>query len=250
VSRPALRLGLLGVLAFAIALIVLWPARWLAPALPAGMHCADWSGSLWRGQCAGFQWKMAGAAPLNIERTQWRLQPLALLRGRLQADVELVQAPLQAQGRISSGIGGRLKMEHLNASGVLNRKLLAALPAGWSMHFELKDAGIEYLGGALHALSGLAIARELRDAQGNALGDYQLQFAPQPAAPFKGQLRDLAGPLQLAATVTINADRSWQLDGNASLRPGSPPSLARALDQLGGADLNGQRRISIAGTFD
>jgi len=242
-------LGLLGLLAFAIALIVMWPARWLAPALPDDMHCADWSGSLWRGQCTGFQWQ-TGTAALGIETTQWRVHPLALLRGRLQADVELLQTPLQLQGRISSGLGGGVKVEHLNATGVLDRKLLAALPAGWSMHFELKDAGIEYRGGTLHELSGLAIARQLHDAQGNALGDYQLQFEPQPAAPFKGQLRDLAGPLQLAATVTINADRSWQLDGNASLRPGSPQSLARALDQLGGADLNGQRRISIAGTFD
>ncbi|HXS31491.1 MAG TPA: type II secretion system protein N, partial [Steroidobacteraceae bacterium] len=75
-------------------------------------------------------------------------------------------------------------------------------------------------------------------------------FGPGASAPFKGQLRDLKGPLQLAATITVNADLGWQLDGTASLRAGSPPALARALDQLGGADINGQRRISIAGTFD
>ena len=245
-----MRIVLLGVLAFAISLVVLWPARWLAPALPPGMRCTDWAGSLWRGQCTGFKWSAAGAAPVSIDSLQWQLHPLTLLRGRVQADVELAQAAMQAQGRITTGMGGRLQVERLNASGVLDHRLLGALPKGWSTRAELKDVAFEYVGGALHALSGTGIARELHDERGTSLGDYQLQFGPGASAPFKGQLRDLKGPLQLAASITVNADLGWQLDGTASLRAGSPPALARALDQLGGADINGQRRISIAGTFD
>ena len=249
-TRPALRIVLLGLLAFAISLAVLWPARWMGPALPAGMRCADWGGTLWRGRCTGLQWSMAGTAPVNIDSVQWQLHPLVLLRGRVQADVQLAQAALQAQGRITTGAGGRLQVERLNAAGVLDHGLLSALPRGWSTRAELKDVAFEYVDGALRALHGTGIARELHDNQGTSLGDYQLQFEPQAAAPFRGQLRDLAGPLQLAAGLTLNADLGWQLEGTASLRPGSPPSLARALDQLGGADIHGQRRISIAGTFD
>lgn len=240
---------LLGVVAFAITLLVLCPARWAATFLPAGTSCSSWSGSIWSGRCDGLRVNAAGAAPL-ADTLSWKLHPLALLRARVSADIELEQAAVQAQGRLTAGRGGSLQVESLNASGLLDKRLLAALPTGWSARFEVRDASVDYSGAMLRQLGGTFTARDLRDQRGTVLGDYQIQFTPQPAAPFTGQLRDLAGPLQLNATVRVEANRSWQLDGTAVLRPGSPPSLARALDQLGTADLNGQRKISIAGTVD
>jgi hypothetical protein len=248
-SRPTVRFLLLGVLAFAITLIALCPARWASSLLPAGVQCAAWSGSIWSGQCDGLRVNSAGSAPV-ADTLRWTLRPLALLTAHLSADVRVEQAALQAQGRVTAGRGGSLSIEGLEASGLLDKRLLAALPTGWSARFEVKAADIDYAGTQLRKLAGTFTARDLRDQRGTVLGDYQLQFPQQAAAPFNGQLRDLAGPLQLAATVKVDANRSWQLDGTALLRPGAPPVLARALDQLGTADLNGQRRISIAGTVD
>ena len=248
-SRPTIRFLLLGVLAFAITLIALCPARWASSLLPAGVQCAAWSGSIWRGQCAGLRVSAAGPNPV-ADTLRWTVRPLSLLTAHLSADVQLEQAALQAQGRVTAGSGGSLAIEALEASGLLDKRLLAALPSGWSARLEVKAADIDYSGSQLRKLSGTFTARDLRDQRGTVLGDYQLQFPPQAAAPFTGQLRDLAGPLQLAAAVKVEANRSWQLDGTAVVRPGAPPSLARALDQLGTADLNGQRRISIAGTMN
>lgn len=240
---------MLGVVAFAITLVALCPAKWAASFLPAGTSCTAWSGSIWSGQCDGLRVNALGAAPL-ADTLRWKLHPLALLRARASADVEVQHAAVQASGRLTAGRGGSLQVESLNASGLLDKRLLGALPSGWSSRFEVRDAAFDYSGGMLRQIGGTFTARELRDQRGTVLGDYQLQFAPQAEAPFNGQLRDLAGPLQLDATLRVEANRSWQLDGTAVLRPGSPPSLARALDQLGTADLNGRRKISIAGTAD
>jgi hypothetical protein len=212
------------------------------------VSCAGWSGSIWNGQCEGLRVAAAGAAPL-ADTLRWKLSPLALLRARASAEVELEQASVQAQARVTAGRSA-IRVEALNASGLLDKRLLAALPAGWNARFEVRDADIDYSGSVLRQLGGTFTARELHDQRGSVLGDYELKFAPQPTAPFSGELRDLSGPLQLSAIVKVEANRSWQLDGTAVLRPGAPPSLARALDQLGTADLNGQRRISIAGTVD
>lgn len=248
--RRSLRVILLGAVAFVIALIVVFPASWLRGALPAGTQCANWSGSLWRGQCSGITWSAPGKSPVQLESLSWRVHPLALLRARLAVDAELHGAGIQGGGKVLLGTGNLLHVEDLSATGVLDRKLLATLPSGWKARLEAHGIAFELQGRTLRQLAGTLTARELTDAQGARLGDYQLQFAPQSSPPFTGNLRDVGGSIALAAQLTIKADRSWMLDGTASLRPGSPPQLARLLDQFNSADLSGRRRILLEGTVD
>jgi hypothetical protein len=249
VRRP-LRVVLLGVVAFVIALLIVFPAGWLAHALPAGAQCANWSGSLWRGQCSGVTWTAAGRQPVRLDSLSWHVHPLALLRARLQVDTELSGAGVQARGKVSMNRGGLLRVEALSATGQINRSLLGALPAGWNARLEARDVTFELQGRTLQELAGTVIARELTDERGTRLGDYQVQFPPQPNAPFAGTLRDLGGPIELKARLTIKADRGWTLDGAAKLRPGSPPQLAPMLDQFNTADISGQRRILLEGVVN
>jgi hypothetical protein len=248
--RRSLRVVLLGAVAFVIALIIVFPASWLRRALPAGTQCASWNGSLWRGQCTGLAWSAPGAPPVQLDSLSWRVHPLALLRARLALDAELNGAGWRASGKVLLGRGNLLHVEDLSATGLLDRNLLGALPAGWKARFEARAIALELRDRTLQQIGGTLTARELTDAQGTRLGDYQLQFAPQASAPFTGNLRDLGGPIALAAQLTIKADRAWMLDGTASLRPGSPPQLARLLDQFNTADLSGRRRILLEGVVD
>jgi hypothetical protein len=247
--RRSLRVVLLGVVAFVIALLIVFPASWLRRALPAGAQCGSWNGSLWRGQCNGLTWTVAGKPPVRIDSLSWRVQPLALLRARLQADTQLNAAGLQARGRITTGRGD-LRIDALSAAGLIDHNLLGALPAGWKARLETRDVVVELQGRTLHQLAGTLTARDITDEHGMSLGDYQLQFAPQPGAPFNGTLHDLGGPIHLTARLTIQADRAWILNGEATLRPGSPPQLARMLDQLNTADLSGRRRILLEGVVN
>jgi len=241
---------LLGVVAFVIALLIVFPASWLRRALPAGAQCANWNGSLWRGQCNSLTLTIAGKPPVRIDALSWRLHPLALLRARLQMDARVSGAGAQARGKVMLGRGNLLRVDELSASGPIDHNLLGALPAGWHARMEARAVTLELQGRTLRQLAGTLTARELTDEHGMRLGDYQLQFAPQPAAPFTGTLRDLGGPIDLAAKLTIQTNRAWTLDGAATLRPGSPPQLARMLDQLNTADLSGRRRILLEGVVN
>jgi hypothetical protein len=241
---------LLGGVAFVIALLVVLPASWLRRALPAGAQCANWNGSLWRGQCNGFTWAAAGTPPVHLDSLSWRVHALALLRAHLEMEAQLNGAGIQARGNVLLGRNDLLRIDALSASGQINHNLLGALPSGWNATLEARDLAFELQGRVLRELGGTLTARELTDERGTHLGDYQLQFAPQPSAPFHGTLRDLGGPIELKAALLIKADRAWTLDGTASVRPGAPPQLARMLDQFNTADLSGRRRILLEGVVD
>lgn len=245
--RLSLRVLLLGLLTFVIALLIVFPANWLRGLLPAGVQCANWTGSLWRGQCNSLTWTVAGQPPLRIDSLTWQVHPLALLRARLQTDAEISGAGVRARGKVLLGRGNLLRIEALSASGQVDRQLLGALPAGWRANFEAHDVVLESRGRTLQQVGGTLTARDLTDERGTRLGDFQLQFAPQASAPFTGTLHDLGGPIELVAKLVVKADRAWALDGVAALRPGAPPQLARMLDQFNAADISGRRRILLEG---
>lgn len=251
-----LRVILLGLAAFCAALVAVFPAAWLRSFLPPAITCGTLSGSLWRGQCSMLAGR-AELAALKLDRLGWKLHPLSLLRGRLQADISAEGASVEgasvaAQGGITLGMGGTIELSELSGTMTVDHGLLAALPRGWSTRAEARDLSLRIAAGRIERLGGVLLARQLRDARGSSFGDFRLEFPPQDSAPFRGALTDAAGaapgPLQLQSQLTLNADQSWQLRGTVMLRPGAPDGLASVLDQLAPADLNGSRAFSLEGT--
>jgi Type II secretion system (T2SS), protein N len=243
-----LRHVLLGLLAFAIALLIVFPVAWLRSALPPGITCGSLSGSIWTGQCNTLEYTQSGRPSLRLDTLAWKLHPLSLLRGRVQADVSLASPDLSASGEMTLQSAGRMSLAGFSGTISLDHAKLAALPAGWSAQAEARELSLDISAGRLQALGGVLLARQLRDSRGTAYGDFQLQFPRQDSAPFRGALIDQGGPMQLQSQLLLNADQSWQLRGTVVLRPGSPQELAGALDQLATADLNGVRTFSLEGT--
>jgi hypothetical protein len=243
------RVLLLGLLAFVIALLVVLPASWVLPLLPENLRCESPGGSLWRGQCGALTIAMPNAAPQRLQALRWRLAPMALLRLKLRAQVQLTAGDVQVAGTVELGRGQNLKLQQLQASGTLDRRVLAALPAGWSARFQASDVELDLRGNELLRMQGKLSVQDLHDTSGTRFGDYQLIFAPVDAPPFAGTLRDTGGPLSIDARITVQADRSWLLDGNVTAKPGSDPALYRQLDIVGPADLSGRRPIRLEGSF-
>ncbi|HMA10394.1 MAG TPA: type II secretion system protein N, partial [Steroidobacteraceae bacterium] len=227
--------------------LAVFPAAWLQSVLPSELRCGTLAGSLWRGHCSGLTFTARGTAPLRLDSLHWTLRPLALLRGRVQADVSLAGTDVSADGSITLQSGGRVRIEGLSATGGLDHARLAAFPAGWNARAETRELTLQIAGGRIAALGGVLLVSQLRDARGTGFGDFKLQFAQQQAPPFRGALTDQGGPMQLSAELLLNADQSWQLQGTVVLRPGSPPGLASALDQLATADLDGRRSFRLEG---
>lgn len=250
--RSRLRFILLGVLAFVIALLVVFPAAWVKGLLPPQLTCGSLAGSIWRGQCNALAFAPPGQPALRLDSLEWRLHPLSLLRARVQADVAVSGADIAARGEITARSGDYMEIAALSGNMLLDHARLAALPAGWSATAEAKDLSLGVSAGRITTLGGVLLARQLRDARGTGFGDFRLEFPRQDAAPFRGTLTDnggpQSGPMQLQSQLLLNADQSWQLRGTVVLRPGSPQGLASALDQLAPADLNGVRNFSLEGT--
>jgi len=246
--RARLRFILLGLAAFVIALLVVFPAAWLKGLLPPQLTCGSISGSIWRGQCNALAFTAPGQPALRLDSLDWRLHPLALLRARVQVDIAATGNDLAARGVLTANSGGYIEVAGLSGSIGLDHSRLAALPAGWSARAEASNLSLGLSGGHITALGGVLLARQLRDARGTGFGDFRLEFPRQEAAPFRGTLADTGGPMQLRSQLVLNADQSWQLGGTVVLRPGSPQGLAAALDQLAPADLNGVRNFRLEGS--
>jgi hypothetical protein len=250
--RARLRFFLLGLAAFLIALLVVFPASWAKGLLPPQITCGGIAGSIWRGQCNALAFSVPGQPTLRLDSFDWQVHPLALLRARMQADFAATGNDVAAHGAITASSGGYIEVTGLSGSIGLDHSRLAALPAGWSARADASNLSLGFSGGKITALGGVLLARQLRDARGTGFGDFRLEFPRQEAAPFRGTLTDSAGPgggpMQLRSQLVLNADQSWQLRGTVVLRPGSPQGLAAALDQLAPADLNGVRNFSLEGT--
>lgn len=241
---------LLGLAAFALALIVVLPARWMGSVLPEGVQCDQWSGSVWRGQCSGLTLSDSGKVVMKLASLRWKLRPLALLGLKVSADFRSSWANGQATGRVAVGAGGTIQLRDMVASTVLDPSALGALPAGWRGRAELAGGEFDWHGGTLGRLGGVLEVSELTDRRGTSLGGYRLELPAGSTPPFTGQLRDTGGPVQVEAQFQLAADRNWSLEGRMRQRDAGDLRLSRQLDMLGSADATGWRRLSAAGDFN
>jgi hypothetical protein len=239
---------ILGLAAFLLAMVVVLPASWMARALPEGLACGEWRGSIWRGQCRELSVRVDQNVAMNLSSVSWQVRPMSLLRLRLSVDFQSTWTQGKASGRADLASGGAISLRETSGSSRLDRRLIRALPDGWSGQAEIRQLEFEWQQNTLRRLAGVLIVSDLRDARGNALGGYQLELPAGEAAPFTGQLRDTGGPLEVNAQLQLAADRSWSLEGRMRQRT-ADMGLARTLDMLSSVDASGWRRLSAAGDF-
>jgi hypothetical protein len=86
---------------------------------------------------------------------------------------------------------------------------------------------------------------------GAAIGSYSVAFdaASAQAGKLVGHLKDLEGPMQVAGTLTLAADRSYVIDGLVAPRAGASQAVTDTLRFLGAPDAQGRRPFSVAGTY-
>lgn len=148
-----------GLVFLIIALIVQAPASLLKKALPANLpvQIESFGGTIWNGQADWQQGPDEG-------QLRWHLRPLALLTGKLSADIETLGA-VQLHARAGVGLGGSWTVENLN--GVIPGALVQRfLPPGWELpgdyraqnvsvaRAKLNQGAWKLAGGSLHWAGG------------------------------------------------------------------------------------------------
>lgn len=106
------------VLVYMVGLLILLPARVVAYVVeaPPGVRWAQIEGTLWSGTVGALQ-----VENLVVRDVDWQLQPLALLRGQLQADIRIREHAdniVVGRGRVSLGQSS-LRVESLQADARL-----------------------------------------------------------------------------------------------------------------------------------
>jgi Type II secretion system (T2SS), protein N len=238
------RLLILAASGFVLMLIVRFPARWISPLLPQGMHCEQLDGSAWHGRCAGLT---AGGSPMGD--LAWDLHPLQLLLARLDLQLDLAQPGGYLRGDVALGFGSALRGRDVTLDLPLTSALVSSLPAGAHARLQGRLSRIEWTGKYFSAVQGELDLQDLVGSRGQAFGNYQATFGPDATDPPSGVVHDMGGPLALDATLQLTHDPGYLLQGQVAARPAAAPEFADQLKYLGSADASGRRPFSLAGTF-
>ena len=236
------------VIGFVLVLIVRFPARWLGPLLPHGIHCERLDGSAWHGACSN----LTGSGS-TLGDLRWDLHALPLLRGRIDLQLDLTNLGSYLRGNVALGFGGALHGRDVSLDLPLSSALVSSLPAGARAHLLGRLSRIEWTGKYLSALQGELDVQDLVLSQGQNFGSYQAIFGPTAGAGStdtpRGVVHDTGGPLALDATLQLTHDPGYVLQGSVAARPAAPPQFAEQLKYLGSPDAAGRRPFSLAGTF-
>lgn len=241
-------LGLMFVLALAVAAAAFAPASLVAGRLPAAtggkLHLAATSGTVWRGE--GVLTDAAGTwrVPLG-----WRLDPMDLLQGVRRVTLQPVGDAATPRAVIA-----------LTDDGVDARDVTLALPA----------AALGALSGArvLPALGGIVTLTSpgMRFERGAATGTADMRWPGARVVAgnvvadlgtvrlaIKPQGNGLAGQLSSeGGNVNVDGTLSWMapllaVDATLAATPDAPEAVTRLLALVGTSDASGRVRISWRG---
>jgi general secretion pathway protein N len=243
--RPALLLAAAG---FLLAMLATLPLRWLVPLLPATLECAAPTGSVWSGQCAALR-----LGPNALGTTTWSLRPLELLRGRLGADLSIQQPGLSLRAIVAVSPAGTLTARDLRGDVELGYAFVERLAPNLRGRLALDLSEVVLRDRWVRALRGDIVVDGLQQTYPQALplGSYRIQFAapPDAAGRLVGQLQDTGGPLDVAGTLALLAERGYELTGSVATRADAPQTLVDQIRFLGSPDAAGRRQFAQSETF-
>jgi hypothetical protein len=226
------RLALLGIGCYFLALLIAFPPalalRWLAP---KDLSMQSPAGSVWRGET-----QAASYAGYYLGSAKWRMQPLALLRGRLAYEVEAQAPDGFIKGVFALTPTGKLHVSKLSAVAAIQTLaplLPPELPAGLVKgRAQLKLDELQLADGWPLAARGQVDLVDLEVMSGDPLGSYEIQLDGDDGAPVHGTFHDTAGTVEIKGTLTLNADRSSDLQCTAHPRPNASDMVKSAVGSL------------------
>ncbi len=238
-------LAAVGVAVYLAVLIATVPAAlvWRLAA-PAEAQAAGIEGTAWRGGASS-----AIIAGFRLTDLRWSLQPLELLRGRLGVRFDTRLDTGFARGQLAvSARGQRIWVRDVEAALAL-QPLAAA--AGYRGVAGALSIDIEQLllvdEWPDRAQARIGIGQLVISDLGRAsLGDYEVDFAGADGR-IQGALSDSGGPLEVRATLQLEPDRSYELQGLVQPRPQAEQGLRDIIEMLGAADAAGMRSFGVAG---
>jgi general secretion pathway protein N len=238
------RLILAGIATFIIGLIITFPARvayqWFAP---GELKLSGINGSIWRGNAA-----QGTAGGVYLADINWSFRPLGLLSGKLEYASTSKLASGFFDANVAIGIGGSLTLTDVAGALALDTLAgvlpLTGIEGDISVQFEelIVENGLP-----VEATGTLNIANLVSHYLSPIrLGDYKAVFHTQEDG-ILGSVESIRGVLELAGTISLRRDRSYQFTGKIAATPAAPLNIAQQLQLLGSPDAQGKREFRIEG---
>jgi general secretion pathway protein N len=238
---------------FLVTLIAAFPARvaigWFAP---SGLAVSGVEGSLWKGRIGGLR-----AANLRIGAASWRIRPLAMLTGRISADVEAAVPGGFVSGRVAAGLTGTVDVRDARA-GIPLAELTGGTSIGRAAgelraaidRARLIDGWPESITGEVQLMGVRYRVPQLGDT---ALGSYVVTFADTAggaeAGTPEGIIRSTSGPFEVDGMLRLLPARGYSLTAQVRATSSAPAALRNALQFLGSPDERGFYPFRAEGTL-
>jgi hypothetical protein len=235
-----------GILALILGLIIKMPARlavhWFAP---SEIAISDIKGSAWSGSAGE-----ASVAGIYLRDVQWDFSPLQLFTGALSYRVSATPVSGFIETDMSIGSSGALTLTDLRAS--LPLELFAGaigirgLQGSGSFQFDrLKIVdGLAVVADGTLQVANLVVPIVGRDS----LGGYRLDFFTEDNG-ISASIEDNDGVVELAGSLQVRADRSFEFVAAVITLPQTPEGVRRQLQFLPPPDARGQQELRLEGVL-
>jgi len=236
------------VITLVVGLVVLFPARvaynWFAPAQFA---VSGITGTVWRGSADA-----ADANGVLLRSLNWKFQPLRLFTGSLVYKIDGSPADGFIEGDIFVGIGRSVTVSGDNIRAALPLRIFeqALNVPGLRGNSSLQFARIKLRDGMPVELDGSLDIADLvvPVVNGGSIGGYRIEFFTADEG-ISASLEDTDGVLDIAGSLQLKSDRSYQLLAQVAPKATAPTVLRRRVERLPAANDRGQRELRVEGTL-
>lgn len=235
-----------GLVTFTVAVVVSFPAR-VAYRLfsPDAVAIAGIQGSIWRGSA-----RELSVGGVYFRNLGWRAHPFRLFTGKLVYTIEAQPASGFIETRIGVGAGGTVTFTGLTGSLPLailaGPTRMSGLDGAATVRFErleIRD-GLPVLADGIVEVSTLIVPLIDRAS----IGGYRAEFSTGEDG-IVASVEDTDGLFDLAASLSITADRSYRFLGQVAAKPETPEKLRRQMAMLGMPNDRGQREVRLEGSL-
>lgn len=236
------------VITLIVGLVALFPARiayhWVSP---AELSLSGISGTVWRGSADA-----ANANGVLLRNLTWRFRPLRLLTGSLVYKIDGAPADGFIEGDIFISVGRSVTISGDNIRAALPVAMfeqalnVPGLRGNSSLQFEkirLRDGLPIELDGSID-IANLVVPA----ITGGSIGGYRAEFFTA-ADGISASLEDTDGVLDIAGSLQLKSDRSYQLLAQVVPKASAPAALRRQIERLPSANDPGKRELRVEGSL-
>ena len=250
--KSKLRLILLVGLLYLVFLLVTFPAAQAyvfiksAAGKELPLQVSGLSGTIWSGQARSVV--LSGQL---IKTLSWNLHPLAILFGRLEANIDFRDGDTFGRGNVGKSLlSEKIYLSDFEANLAMEKIIaIAKFPLDMKGSLGLNLNEFQISNGLLVEADGTIALQDAKTLfpMKMTLGNLKLDLKTENQLVI-GTLVDGGGALQVDGLLTLGPDDKFKFTGNFAARDNSDPILSRNLKLLGKPGRDGKIKVNKSGS--